>query len=91
MNSMRKISLFVIAAALASVAACDDVAYRDAEPDVVEPTINVPPIAEDAGVPAADTVPDTTTAPPPVDRSALPPDERSSAETVAPESETLFY
>lgn len=43
--------------------------------------------ADEAAAPAAETAPVT----PPTDTSALPPDQRSSAESVQPESETLFY
>lgn len=85
----------IIAAAAAfgltmGLAACDnfqapqDQAVETAS-DAVEPAA---PAAEDLAVPAADP---SATDHPPVDNTALPPEKRSSEETVKPESETLFY
>lgn len=87
---MRKITLAAVLIAGLALASCDDAAYRASEDDMaVEPTIDAPPMtAEDAGVPAAETAPPPA---PPTDMTALPPDQRSSEETVQPESETLFY
>ena len=85
----------IIAAAAAfgltlGLAACDNFQSPQDETvetasDVVEPTA---PAAEEVAVPAA--APSATDHPP-ADNTALPPEKRSSEETVKPESETLFY
>lgn len=84
---MRAIALIALTTAL--VAGCEDRPSEDAymsEADVVEA---LP--AEDYGADAA-AVSEAETAPPPaVDAPPETPDERSSAESVQPESETLFY
>ena len=81
------LTALAVLAFAASVAACDDGAdYDDAPPP--PPVVEEPmaPSAEDVAAEAAAEAPAPS---PPVD--ALPPDERSSEETVQPESETLFY
>ncbi|MGQ2991440.1 MAG: hypothetical protein ACT6RD_12595 [Brevundimonas sp.] len=77
----------ILAAALAStalLAGCEDPAPAEVEtaqpPVEAVPVESPPPVAEPE---KAET--------PPADPSALPPDARSSEETVKPESETLFY
>ncbi len=87
---MKRLLPLLAAAGALAVAACDD---PDASGDLetYEPPVEAPvaPAAEDVAAPA-----DATAAadqPPPVDQSALPTDERSSEESVQPESETLFY
>lgn len=77
----------VLAAALASatvLSGCDDPApsREETPPPPVEavPAETPPPVVEEEKVEKA-----------PTDTSALPPDARSSEETVKPESETLFY
>lgn len=86
---MNKSPLPWLAASLAlGLAACDEPRY-EATPersDIPEVTVEATP-AEDAAEPAVETAPET----PPVDTSALPPDARTSEETVRPESETMFY
>lgn len=73
--------------AVAALAACEE-PRREPAPapaPVVEPET---PAAEDAAAPTAAEAPDT---PPTAPVEALPPDRRSSEETVQPESDTLFY
>ena len=83
----RLITILALSTAF-EVAACDDA--NDYESEVAETPIEAPvaPAAEDAGVPvAAPSAVDT----PPADSTTMPPEKRSSAESVQPESETLFY
>lgn len=88
-SKMKKSPLLFVAAGLTlGVAACDEPRY-DATPersDIPEVTVEATP-AEEAAAPAVETAPEA----PPVDTSALPPDARTSEETVRPESETMFY
>lgn len=84
----RLIALLALTSAL-SVAACDDPQGSN-EPEYADEPMEAPvaPTAEDAGAPvAAPSAVDTA----PADPSTLPPEKRSSAESVQPESETLFY
>jgi len=73
--------------AVTALAACEEPSREPAPAPapVVEPE---PPAAEDAAAPTAAEAPDT---PPTAPVEALPPDQRSSEETVQPESDTLFY
>ena len=85
----------IIAAAAAfgltmGLAACDNFQTPRDETvetasDMAEPAATA---AEEAAVPAAAP---SATDPSPADNTALPPEKRSSEETVKPESETLFY
>ena len=71
-------------------AACSDPAP---EPAREPPPVSVeaqPTEPEPAATPAPVETPSAADARP-VDTTALPPDQRSSEETVQPESETLFY
>lgn len=72
-----------------ALAACEEPMSREAE---MGQPIEVPiaSAAEDAAQPAADTIAPTDQPPLPTDGS-LPPANPSSAESVQPESETLFY
>lgn len=84
----RLIALLALSTALC-VAACDEPSYED--PDVAEapPMLEpVAPAAEDVAAPVAE--PEATDTPPP-DSSTLPSQQRTSEESVQPESETLFY
>lgn len=80
-----RLTALAVAAAGLGLAACDD--GYDAPPPP-PPVVEEPatPAAEDVAAEAAAEAPAPS---PPVD--ALPPDQRSSEETVQPESETLFY
>jgi hypothetical protein len=83
----RLIAILALSTAF-GVAACDD--PNDYESEVAEAPIEAPvaPAAEDVGAPvAAPSAVDT----PPADSTTMPPEKRSSAESVQPESETLFY
>lgn len=83
----RLIAILALSTAF-GVAACDDPNAEGSE--IVEAPMEEPlaPVAEDAGVPvAAPSAVDT----PPADSTTMPPEKRSSAESVQPESETLFY
>lgn len=83
----RLAALLALTGALA-VAACDDPrpAHEDSLADRAAEQAP-PPVAEDAGVPAEAVAP----TPPPTDSTTLPPEKRTSEESVQPESETLFY
>lgn len=83
----RLIAILALSTAF-GVAACDD--PNDYDTEVAEAPMEAPvaPAAEEAAVPAAaPSAVDT----PPVDSTTLPPEKRSSEESVKPESETLFY
>lgn len=84
----RLIACLVLTSAL-TLTACDD-PQESNEPETADATMEAPvaPAAEDAGAPvAAPSAVDT----PPADSTTLPPEKRSSEESVKPESETLFY
>lgn len=83
----RLIAILALSTAF-GVAACDSPNANDSE--VADTPMDAPLAmpAEDAGVPVA--APDAADAPP-ADSSTLSPEKRSSAESVQPESETLFY
>ncbi|WP_428149989.1 hypothetical protein [Brevundimonas sp.] len=82
----RLMLLAALGAAGLAVAGCEDPESGQVE---TAPPIEAPvaPAATDQGVPAADTTAATDVPP----SSTLPPEQRSSEETVKPESETLFY
>lgn len=81
---------FAAVASALSLAACDDPSYDD---EAQAPPPAEAYAAEDAGVETAapDAAPSPTDVPPPADQGTLPPDTKSSEESVQPESETLFY
>jgi hypothetical protein len=84
----RLIALLTLTGAL-SVAACDDTRGSN-DPEFADPAMEAPvaTAAEEVEVPAvAPDVVDT----PPADLTRLPPEDRSSEESVQPQSETLFY
>lgn len=86
---MKRLIAFLALTSALTVAACDDPQASN-EPEVADVAVEAPvaPAAEDAGVPtAAPSAVDT----PPADSTTLPPEKRSSEESVKPESETLFY
>lgn len=84
---MKRLMLLAALGASLAVAGCEDPVPQQAE--TAPPPIEAPvaPAATDQGVAAADTTAPTDTPP----NSALPSEQRSSEETVKPESETLFY
>lgn len=81
---MKRLMLAAMIGALSALAACSDPAPEPE--DTVEPPVEAPvaPLPEETPLPA-------TTPAPPVDSTTLPPESRTSEETVKPESETLFY
>lgn len=84
----RLIACLVLTSAL-TAAACDG-PQESNEPETADVAMDAPvaPAAEDAAAPvAAPSAVDT----PPTDSTTLPPEKRSSEESVKPESETLFY
>ena len=83
----RLIAILALSTAF-GVAACDS--PRTDDPEVAEAPMDLPiaPPAEEASEPVAEPSAVSTR---PVDASTLPPEKRSSAESVRPESETLFY
>lgn len=84
----RLIALLTLTGAL-SVAACDDPGGSN-DPEFADTTTEAPvaPAAEDVEAPVADPNAVDT---PPADTTRLPPEKRSSEESVQPQSETLFY
>jgi len=83
---MKRLGLVLaLGAAVGVLAACDDRPYEPVEPSapVVEEPLPAP-----VEPPPVETVQPAPTYP---TNEALPPEQRDSAETVQPESETLFY
>ncbi|CAL1691217.1 hypothetical protein MMB232_01352 [Brevundimonas subvibrioides] len=82
-------SLMIVAAVGAALAlsACDE-PYQE-QTEIAPPPIEEPvaPSAADQAAPVADTTAPTT----PPSTTTLPADDRSSEQSVQPESETLFY
>lgn len=83
---MKRLAVLMMLAGLPALAACEEPAPPPVEPaPVVQEEELAAPAVEEVATPAAA---ETHTPPP---STALPPDQRSSAESVQPESETLFY
>lgn len=82
---MKRLAVLMMLAGLPVLAACDEPAPPPAEPAPVVQEEPAAPAVEDVAAPAAA---ETHTPPP---STTLPPDQRSSAESVQPESETMFY
>lgn len=85
---MNRLVLALVLGATAVLAGCEEPAPYDDTEMAPPPLETEAPAAADSAEPAA--APAVTDAPP-ADTSALPPDQRSSEQTVQPESETLFY
>ena len=85
---MKRLIAFLALSTAFGMAACDGPNSND--PETAEAPMDAPvaPAADDAGAPVAD--PSAVDAPP-TDSTTLPSEKRSSAESVQPESETLFY
>ena len=85
---MKRFILALTLAASATLASCDE--SRSVQVETAPPAEQAPvaPAAEDVAVPAAEAAAPTTSA---TDSTTVPPEQRSSEETVKPESETLFY
>lgn len=86
---IRRVLLAVALTGAAVLAGCEEPAQPEIEtaPPPMEAPI-APPPTETPATPADD---GAMQPPPPIDPSTLPEDQRESAETVQPESETLFY
>nr|WP_314433848.1 hypothetical protein [uncultured Brevundimonas sp.] len=87
------IVLAVAALGASGLASCDDYQTRSddrSDMSVVEEEAHAPAAEESAAPVAAPNVVDPTPTPAPV-QEALPPAEKSSAQSVQPDSETLFY
>ncbi|MFJ6024370.1 hypothetical protein ACIQC9_07230 [Brevundimonas sp. NPDC092305] len=84
-----KLTLLSILAGASLISACDDPRPDDRGDDVQVEAQS----AEDAAVETAapESAPSPIDTAPPADQGALPPDTKSSEESVQPESETLFY
>ncbi len=83
---MKRLILAAALTGLAALAACDD-PRPSQDVETYEPPMEVP-----IAPPVEEAPPPPVTAPAaPVDNTALPPETRSSEESVQPESETLFY
>ena len=80
---MKRLMLAAAFSALA-LGACSDPAPEPEE--TLEPQMEAPVAA-----PVEEAPPTTTATPPRTDSTTLPPESRTSEETVKPESETLFY
>ena len=85
---MKRLILALALAASAGLAGCDE--PRSEQIETASPLEQAPvaPAAEDMAAAAADSAAPTT---PATDPATVPPEQRSSEETVKPESETLFY
>ncbi len=84
---MKRLFLTFALIGAGTVAGCDDPEpVREEQSMTVEEAI-IAPSAEDVATPVTDPV--ALPSAPPVD--TLPPEKRSSEESVQPESETLFY
>lgn len=85
----RLIFVLAAAASVLALSACDDRPSRS-DDDYREMSVQPapPPVKEEAPPPAPE-VQDPTPTPPP--STTLPPEERTSEQSVQPESETLFY
>lgn len=85
---MKRLAILLALTGAFAVAACDD--PRPVEEDSLADQAAEPmaPAAEDTASPAEAVAP---VAPPPTDSTTLPPEQKSSEESVQPESETLFY
>tara|TARA_R110000782_G_scaffold19337_3_gene52866 strand:+ start:1247 stop:1510 length:264 start_codon:yes stop_codon:yes gene_type:complete len=87
---MKRLILAAVFGAAAVLSGCDNPGPNDQYEDVNQLPDEAPvaPMTEELPVPDASPAATDT---PPADYSTVPPEKRSSAETVRPESETLFY
>lgn len=87
---VKRLLLATSLGAAAFLASCDE-PRQDQDYEAVEVQTEEPAAvaAEDSAAPAVAETSIPTDAPPPVD--ALPPEQRTSEQTVQPESDTLFY
>jgi len=83
----KSLIMLVVAGAAFALAGCDEPYQQDAETAPPPMEGPVAPAATDQTAPVVES--SAPTAPPPT--STLPADQRSSEQSVQPESETLFY
>lgn len=85
---MKSMSVLLAFVGAVSLAACSEPQVEDdyAPPPMEEP---MAPAAEDQAAPVVAEAPAAPAAP--TDSTTLPPEKRTSEQTVQPESETLFY
>lgn len=84
---MKKLMILAAAGVTLALAACDEPYREESEMAPVETESPVAPAATDETAPVVDpAVTDPSLETPPV-----PPEEKSSEQSVQPESETLFY
>ncbi|AYG95747.1 hypothetical protein D8I30_11585 [Brevundimonas naejangsanensis] len=85
---LNRLLLGASLATTAALAACEEPQPRPqpAEPPMVE---EAAPVAEESAPPVTDEAPEAVEPATPVE--ALPTDQRTSEQTVQPESDTLFY
>jgi hypothetical protein len=87
---VKRLLLATSLSATAFLASCSDPqSDRDYETVEIQTEEPAAPAAEDSAAPVVAEAPAATAAPAPVD--AIPHDERTSEQTVQPESDTLFY
>ena len=84
---MKRLFLTFAMVCVGAVSACDDSDSYEEQPAVVAEDVVEAPAAEEVATPVVE--PAALPSAPPVD--TLPPEKRSSEESVQPESETLFY
>lgn len=84
---MKRLAALLALTTVFAVAACDDprpsedAGLADKAAEQAPPPVVEEPVVQ----------PETPVTPPPTDSTALPPEQRTSEESVQPESETLFY
>ena len=84
---VKRLCLTFALVCVGALAACDDPDTYNEQPAVVAEDVVEAPAAEEVAAPVVE--PAALPSAPPVD--TLPPEKRSSEESVQPESETLFY
>jgi hypothetical protein len=84
---MKRLAALLALSTAFAVAACDDPRPVDDDSLADKAAEQAPPpVVEEPVAPV-----EAPVAPPPTDSTTLPPEQRSSEESVQPESETLFY
>jgi len=85
---MKRWMLVLALSGAAALAGCDQPQQEQIE--TTPPPVDLPPLPP-AEAPTPPPTDGALPPPPAIDPSTLPEDQRQSAETVQPESETLFY
>lgn len=84
---MKRLAVLLALSSAVALAACNDPRPSEDESLADKAAEQAPPpVVEEPPAPEP-----TVTPPPPTDSTALPPELRTSEESVQPESETLFY